>query len=64
MLHLDRTQTSRYCGYCDRRVLAEQQALPMLHFFALVASCGLWLPVLLWKAVRPVYRCRFCGGCV
>lgn len=61
-------QRSRYCRYCDRRVLAEAQNPDYgMHAVLSLFTCGLWLGVyvcLVLIRYYPKYRCQRCGTIV
>lgn len=57
-------RTSRWCGYCGERVLAERAGTShVLHLLLSVLTCGLWLVVWLGTAIKfGGWRCSRCGS--
>lgn len=54
----------RWCSYCDRyvRVVYNWRGwAPGPHEVLCVLTCGLWLPVMIWDAMRSKYICVNCG---
>lgn len=66
MVVVSHLSDSRYCRRCRRVVLAYFDSPTMgVHFVLTFVTCGLWLPVFLWKGTfGKVYRCKYCGGLV
>jgi len=55
-------ESSRYCSYCNRRVLALPQSRNgVLHVLLTLMTCGLYLPIALWCLLVTRYRCKHCG---
>lgn len=62
--------TSRYCPYCQEKVLALYQDETRgytLNMFLTVITCGLWLPIWVFMYMtgmlgRHVYLCSKCGS--
>lgn len=37
------------------------QTVGLVHLFLTILTCGVYLPVLVYKLTYPPYRCRYCG---
>lgn len=61
MFHIHGTQKSIRCPECRRPRLAEMQGVAFSHALLSLLTCGLWLPVLLYKLTFPKFRCTRCG---
>lgn len=56
-------ESSRFCRFCDQRVLVRRQTpMRLIHFLMSLLTAGLWLAVwFLAECFKKPWRCSRCG---